>query len=283
MSAECGGSLELGVCAWIYGDAPLESTLARIAAAGYGGVELPGEPERWDPREIRRWLERYRLAPVALTASCKVPETARDLAHPDPAIRSEAVTYVRKCLRFAAAVGAPLVQMLPSGETRLSPITTREHEWRLSVEGMRTAAREAERLGIRIAIEPLNRYEAYLVTTMAAALAYLNDVAAPGVGTTLDLFHANIEEQTIGEAIRVAGPRLWHLHAADSNRLGLGRGHLNVPEVAGALREVGYTGAMVLEVVPPGTEPASGTALDACIRTSLPHLRRLQFEARAET
>jgi sugar phosphate isomerase/epimerase len=281
VAADRAGHAGVGVCAWIYGDAPLEGTLARIAAAGYGGVELPGEPERWDPREVRRWLERYRLAPVALTASCKVPETARDLAHPDPAVRSEAVTYLRKCLEFAAAVGAPLAQMLPSGETRLSPIATREREWRLSVEGMRTAAREAERLGVRIAIEPLNRYEAYLVTTAASALAYLDDVGAPGVGMTLDLFHANIEERAIGEAIRAAGPRLWHLHAADTNRLGLGMGHLDVPQVAGALREVGYAGAVVLEVVPPGAAP-SAAALDTCVRASLPHLRRLRAGERAE-
>lgn len=272
---------ELGVCAWIYGHASIEHTLARIAAAGYDGVELPGEPDRWDPREIRHWLKRYRLAPVALTASCKVPETARDLAHPDPAIRSEAVTYLRKCLRFAAEVGAPLVQMLPSGETRLSPIATRELEWCSSVESMRTAARDAECLGIRIAIEPLNRYEAYLVTNVDSALAYLDDVAAPSVGITLDLFHANIEERVIGDAIRAAGARLWHLHAADTNRLGLGMGHLNVPEVAAALREVSYAGAVVLEVVPPSAGPSaaaetSSAMLDSCVRASLPHLRRLR-------
>ncbi len=136
---------------------------------------------------------------------------------------------VQECLRFAAAVGAPLVQMLPSGETRRSPIATREMGWRPSVEGMRTAAREAERLGIRIAIEPLNRYEAYLVTTVSSALAYLEDVGAPAVGMTLDLFHANTEERAIGDATGAAGSRLWHRHAADTNRLGLGRGHLNVP------------------------------------------------------
>lgn len=277
------GAPRAGVCAWIYGDPPLGDTLARIAAAGYDGVELPGEPDRWDPGEIRRLLNRYRLAPLALTASCKVPETQRDLAHPDPALRFEAVSYLRRCLTFASAVGAPLVQMLPSGETRLAPIASREAEWRWSVEGMRTAAREAERLGLRIAIEPLNRYEAYLVTNVAAALAYLDDVGAPCVGMTLDLFHANIEERAIGEAIRTAGARLWHLHVADTNRAGLGRGHLNLSEVATALGEIHYAGAMVLEVVPPGDEFPStarddspAAVLDTYIRESLPRLKQLR-------
>ena len=101
----------LGACTWIY-EAPLEDTLGRIAASGCDGVELLGEPEMWTPDAVRRLLARTGLAPVALTASCKVPQTRRDLAHPDPAIRAEAVAYLVGCLRFAAAIGAP-VRLVP--------------------------------------------------------------------------------------------------------------------------------------------------------------------------
>src|SRR5207302_825926 len=117
----------------------------------------------------------------ALTAPCSA-EMRRDLAHPDPAVRSDAVAYVVRCLRFAAECGVPLVQVLPSAETRLAPLAAREDEWRWSVEGVRAAAREAARLGVRLAVEPINRYEAYLVTSMAAALAYLDAAAWPWVG-----------------------------------------------------------------------------------------------------
>src|SRR5438876_10847734 len=68
---------------------------------------------------------------------------------------------------------------------------------------------------------------------------------------TLDLFHANIEEPDIAAAIHAAGSRLWHVHVADSNRRGLGRGHLDLPPIAAALLDIGYTGAVVLEIVPP--------------------------------
>jgi len=259
---------QLGACTWIY-EAPLEDTLGRIAASGCDGVELLGEPGMWTPDAVRRLLARTGLAPLALTASCKVPETRRDLAHPDPSIRAEAVAYVVDCLQFAAAVGAPVVQMLPSGESRLAPLSSREQEWQWSVAGMRTAAREAERLGVRIAIEPLNRYEAYLVTNTPSALIYLRDVGSPLVGMTLDLFHANIEEPDIAAAIHAAGSRLWHVHVADSNRRGLGRGHLDLPPIAAALLDIGYTGAVVLEIVPP-----EGTAgLDRDVRESVAALR----------
>lgn len=270
-----------GVCSWIYGEATLDETLRRIAAAGYDGVELPGEPGLLPPAEVRRLLSRHGLAPLGLTASCNVPQTRRDLAHPDPAIRDEAVGYVIDCARFAAEIGAPLVQMLPSGETRLSPIGTRDAEWAWSVEGMRQAAREAERLRVRICIEPLNRYEAYLVTTAADAVAYVDAVASAWVGMTLDLFHANIEEPDIGQSIRAAGRHLWHVHVADTNRQGLGRGHLDLAAAAAALQEIGYAGSVVVEVMPPGPDPfrsikdeRSAAILDGYIQESLRRLRQ---------
>src|SRR5262245_41988057 len=147
-----------GVSAWIYGDAPLAETLDRIAAAGYDGVELPGEPGRWKHADLRRWLAECGLTPVALTASCAF-ETERDLAHPDAQIRGGRVDYLRRCLGLAGEIGAPLTQMLASGEARLAPLAARDAKWAWSVAGMRAAARKAEQTGVRIAVEPLNRYE----------------------------------------------------------------------------------------------------------------------------
>jgi sugar phosphate isomerase/epimerase len=260
---------------------PLPETLGRIAAAGYDGVELPGEPERWRPAELRRWLGDHGLAPVALTASCMTP-TERDLAHPDPRIRAVAVDYVRRCLALAAEIGAPIVQMLASGEPRLAPLATRDAEWAWSVAGMQAAAGEAERVGVAIAVEPLNRYEGYLVTSTAEALAYLDAVGSPWVGMTLDLFHANIEEPSIADAIRAAGPRLWHVQAADTTRRGLGRGHLDLDGVIDALASIDYGGAIVVEIMAPGPDPfraikdeSSATILDREIRESLGRLRAI--------
>lgn len=270
----------LGVSAWIYGDAPLDETLARIAAAGYDAVELPGEPAQWSPAEVRRLLGRHGLTPVALTASCPVPATRRDLAHPDPAVRAEAVAYLVSCLRFAAEIGVPLTQMLPSGETRLAPIAAGADEWAWSVEGMQQAAREAERLGVRITVEPLNRYEAYLVTSAEAGLAYLRAVASPWVGLTLDLFHANVEEADVAGSIVAAGAALWHVQVADSNRQGLGRGHLDLGAALKALRQIDYRGALVVEVMAPGPDPfqpikdaGSAAILDGYLRESIARLR----------
>jgi sugar phosphate isomerase/epimerase len=267
------------VSAWIYGDAPLPETLARIAAAGFDGVELPGEPGRWQPAELRRWLGDHGLEPVALTASCWVT-TERDLAHPEARVRAVAVDYVERCLGLAAEIGAPLVQMLASGEPRLAPIATRDEEWAWSVAGMQAAARQAERMGVRIAVEPLNRYETYLVTSAREALAYLDAVGSPWVGMTLDLFHANIEEPDVAASIVAAGKRLWHVQVADTTRRGLGHGHLDLETVVAALSRIDYGGALVVEIVAPGPDPfqaikneQSFGILDRDIRESLDRLR----------
>jgi len=273
----------IGACTWIYGDAPLGETLTRIAAAGCDGVELPGEPDELEPAAIGTLLARHRLTPVALTASCKWPETRRDFAHPDPAIRADAIAHTSRCLRFAAEIGAPLAQILPSGETRLAPLAGRDNEWRWSVDAMRAVAADAERLRVRLAIEPINRYETYLVTSVEAALAYLDAVGSPWVGLTLDLFHANIEERTIPGAIRAAGPRLWHVHLADTNREGLGRGHLDLDACLAALRDVAYAGALVLEMTAPGPDPfrpikdeRSAGIVDGYLRESIARLQELR-------
>jgi sugar phosphate isomerase/epimerase len=268
-----------GVSAWIYGDAPLPETLGRIAAAGYDGVEIPGEPGRWRPADLRRWLGDHGLAPVALTASCMVA-TERDLAHPDPRIRAVAVDYIRGCLALAAEIGVPLVQMLASGEPRLAPLASRAAEWAWSVAGMQEAARAAERAGVRIAVEPLNRYEGYLVTSAAEALNYLDAVGSPWVGITLDLFHANIEEPDVAASIRAAGRRLWHVQVADTTRRGLGHGHLDLGPIVDALASIDYSGALVVEIMAPGPDPfraikdeSSACILDGDIRQSLDRLR----------
>jgi sugar phosphate isomerase/epimerase len=254
--------------------------LDRIAAAGYDGVELPGEPSGMPAGEVRRLLSDTGLRPAGLTASCMYPTTHRDLGHPDPEMRAEAVRYVETCLRFAAEIDAPLVQMLPSGETRLRPIASRTEEWAWSVAAMQRAAREAERVGVRICIEPLNRYEAYLVTSAEEAAAYVDAVGSSWVGMTLDLFHANIEEPDLPSSIQSAGHRLQHVHVADTNRRGLGRGHLDLPAVSAALKTIRYSGALVVEVMPPGPDPFCVTKdvrapaiLDEYIRETLIRLR----------
>jgi sugar phosphate isomerase/epimerase len=103
---------------------------------------------------------------------------------------------------------------------------------------------------VRIALEPLNRYESHLINTVKEALEVVKRVGAENLGILFDTFHANIEEFSFGEAIRVAGDRLFHVHLADSNRWVPGFGRLGFGEVWEALAAIGYRGSLVLECFP---------------------------------
>ena len=107
--------------------------------------------------------------------------------------------------------------------------------------------RQAERAGVRVAIEPLNRYETSLVNTVEQALEALGPLLGPGLGLALDAYHLNIEEKDIGAAVRSAGEHLAHVQVCGNDRGAVGDDHLDWPAFLDALDDVGYAGVLGLE------------------------------------
>ena len=121
---------------------PLDTALARIARAGMDGVELLGEPQRYDQRELLPLLSRHGLRVTALTAAARL-ETGRDLSHPDAAVRERSIAHLEHCVRFAAGIGAPVVAVAPSaiGRHRSLPHRTRNGTGRSKGSGDSRASR----------------------------------------------------------------------------------------------------------------------------------------------
>jgi sugar phosphate isomerase/epimerase len=113
-------------------------------------------------------------------------------------------------------------------------------------------------------LEPLNRYEDFVVSTLADAAWYVEQVASPGLAVIADTFHMSIEEVDIGAAIRKHGHLIRHVQLGDSNRLEPGAGHYQWDETLDALEEVGYSGWLAMEC------GLSGPAIDV-----LPGVARL--------
>src|SRR5262249_53248910 len=103
-------------------------------------------------------------------------------------------------------------------------------------------------LGTVLLYEPLNRYETNLVNTLADGVQFLTGMATRSVKLLADLFHMNIEEASIPDALRAAGRHVGHVHFADSNRRAAGMGHTDFAAAVKALREVGYAGYLSAEV-----------------------------------
>jgi len=226
--------------------------LPRMKRAGCDFVELlVPEPGELDLKETRAALADHGLG-IVLAARVNV---TRDLASADPAAHAAGVDYLDECVRAAEALGADLVggplygaPMVFAGRAP-APVSEDERARRIDrvVDGLRRAGKTAEGAGVRLAIEPLNRFETDIANTTGHALALAESVGSPAVGVMLDTFHMNMEDPSIPEAIRRAGPRMFHFQANENHRGFVGSGHIDWPAVAWALAAISYAGPITLE------------------------------------
>ncbi|GIX31292.1 MAG: tagatose 3-epimerase [Porticoccaceae bacterium] len=277
----------VGVNAWVWTspfDRGAVSLIARAHALGFDAFTLTLEaPELVDVAAVRAVLADH---PLRLYASgAFTPE--RDLTAADPALRARALDYLDRCLDLAAELGARLLvgpAYAATGKARRIPEAERKREWALAVEGLARAGEWAERRGLGLAVEPLNRYETDLVNTAAQAVRLVEAVGSPAVGIHLDTYHMHIEEKSLAEAVRLAGSRLWYLDASECDRGAPGSGQVHWDELARALRAVDYRGDLVIESFTPDCQALAAAAAiwrpladgpDALAAEGLVFLRRL--------
>jgi sugar phosphate isomerase/epimerase len=233
---------------------PIETTARRLAQYGYQSVELFAGPEL-DVAEARRVLREHKIKCWGVVTAMWDPLS---LISADEQARAAAAEHIGSCIRIAHELDGRIVTFVPTDDGREPPADiSGEDQWRWAVDALRELHRDAVAAGVRLALEPLNRYETYFVFRADQALA-LAEAVGPSCGVALDAFHMNIEEADPLETIRVVGDRIADFHVADTNRLGCGMGHYDWPATVEALREVGYDGALTLEFVPP---PRSRTPL----------------------
>ena len=185
---------------------------------------------------------------ITLTAG-HGPSASQNLASADPAVQARAISFYvdllqRLHLLGIRTVGGGLYSYWPVDYSK--PID-KAGDWRRSVANVRKVGALARDLGIDYCLEVLNRFEGYLLNTAAEAVRFVDEVGLPNVRVMLDTFHMNIEEDSFAGAIRQAGHRLGHFHTGEANRRVPGKGRIPWQEIAGALQEIGYEGAMVME------------------------------------
>jgi sugar phosphate isomerase/epimerase len=223
----------------------LAEKLAWIDRAGLQGVELHGPALALPADEARAILAG---SPVRVASI----DSGQGLVDPDPAARRAAKDRIRARLELAGSLGATGVLVVPQFARHpalpdLSPVASAQDlERGLVVSALRELLPAAKAAGAALFVEPLNRYEAWMVNRLEQGVA-LADEVGPEVGVMADLFHMGIEEADLGAAIRGAGGRVVHVHLADSNRLQPGRGHLDLRAPFAALKEIGYDGWFGIE------------------------------------
>jgi D-psicose/D-tagatose/L-ribulose 3-epimerase len=227
---------------------PIETTLERLGRLGYDGIEISGEPARYNIDDVRRLLEKNNLE---CWGGVTMMFPGRDLLHDDKYVRLGTINYMKDCVRMIHGLGAHFFCVVPTTVGKVKPMATPAEEWRWAVEGLREVAEFALEHEIRLGIEPLNRFETYFINRHDQALHLADEVGLPNVGVTLDAFHINIEEVDPMGAIRAVGSRLYDFHVADNNRKPAGQGSYNWREVLSVLKEVSYEGRLTAEFVLP--------------------------------
>ena len=235
-----------------------ETIFKTLRDYGYDGIEPGGVPDKINPIKYKKLADSYNLEiPTVTGLVCS--SSGGDPASPNEKIRRRVVTYLKKCVDMMVDLNACYIGIdscppteeagtlrIPHDELRKNFIATLEE-----------ALVYAEEKGKYILLEPVNRFEAHpgFLNTIREVLTIIEEVGMKNTGVFADLFHMNIEEVSITDALKNAGKYLRHIHFVDNNRLAPGMGGLNFSEIMRTLKEIRYEGYLSLESYPPRLDP----------------------------
>lgn len=275
---------QISVNNWIFGAAPLEQVVKRVAAIGFDGIELVGEPSIYKPAHVKDLVKDFGLKVFSICGMHPGPDPQdlRLLSHPDKKERQKGVDYVKACVDLAKALGARSVLAIPNLVGQPRTFVSRQADLDACIEPFRQAAEYAGSQDILLTIEPINRYEVSLIFSVADAMELAKRIDHPACRIMGDTFHMQIEEgDGIPNAIRRAG-NYWfqHLHVADNTREAPGMGTLPWREILRALNDIDYQGVISMEPLPKGSSPYDARdghipaeKLDSELRLGLTYLR----------
>ncbi len=238
--------MQIAIHNWMRAE-PVEKTLARIASQGYDALEIEGSPEKYDTKYIRGLLKSHGLR---CWGSVTLMLEQRNLLAKDEAQRAASVQYVKDVITMVKELEGYMVSVVPGTVGKVVSDGTPEEEWNWAVASMQEVYAHSQKEGIRIGIEPINRFETYFVNRGAQAYE-LAKATGPDCGVCLDIFHMNLEENDYYQVIRDCQDRLVGFHVADNNRMAPGMGRLDWSKIVQTLKEVGFDGALSVEFCPP--------------------------------
>jgi D-psicose/D-tagatose/L-ribulose 3-epimerase len=258
-----------------------------VKELGFDGIEIPlMELEKVDPAAIR---ERAEAAGVAVVTSVAVDEST-DPTGDSADVRAAARDFLVRCVDATADMGATVFTGVTySAIGRRIERRPEQRDWDRSAEVLAEVARHAATRGVTVGIEPVNRYESFLVNTAEQALELRDRIAEPNVGVHLDAYHMNIEEEEFGAPVARAAHALVHFHMSESHRGIPGRGTVDWGAIVGALVQSGYSGWVGLESFAEVSEAMRGATCiwrdlapssDVLVAEGLAYLKGLEAAAR---
>ena len=214
---------------------------------GFETIEIAIEdPSHIDPAHVKAELDKARLACGSV---CAAMGPGRDFRG-TPEEQKTAMDYCKALIDQMVVLGCPtLIGPVYSvvGKADAVEASAQKVEWALVVKNLKDLSAYAEKRGVQIAVEPLNRFETDFLNTCDQGLKLIKAVGSPALKLHLDTFHMNIEEKDQAAAIIKAGKHLAHFHACGSDRGTPGNDHIDWKPIAKALKKVKYKGDVVIE------------------------------------
>lgn len=276
--------MKFSLCSWVYGEVAIEEVIHFAAQSGFDEVEISAAVKSHDWDSVKQAAEENEIIIRGINADASFLRPETDLANPDKIIREKAISYFKRQLEIGAFLGAEYMVLAPAAPGRSIPALSKEKDWEIGVDSIKQLACFAKELGMTIVVEPLNRYENCIVYNAETAYQFLQEVNEPNVKTMLDTFHMNIEEKNFTDPFLKLKGLLETVHVADSNRQGVGRGHIPFEEVAQAIHQIGYDKSITMECLVPGGHPFEPTfkqhidILNQYMEESLDYLRSILLE-----
>jgi len=224
-----------------WNDTTSRRVISEAARIGLDFVEIPLlRPERFDGAATKVLLDEHA---VDATYSLGLPS---DKSLPERPYLAE--PFLRSAIdAIESAGGDTLTGVLYGTLGELPGRPPNEKDYKVIAQVLRSVADYAKDRGIKLGIEPVNRYETFLVNTAEQAITLLDRIESDNVFIHLDTYHVNIEEDSFGAAIRLAGDRLGYIHLSESHRGTPGKGTVDWDDVFGALSDIGFAGPLVME------------------------------------
>ena len=230
-------------------DADHAKYIKKAAAIGFDVLEFQAQPllEMSDEKLLSLKAMADDVG-IELTYSLGL-DPAYDVSSPDEAVRLGGVDYLQRIVKQIGKMKGTLLSGVSYAGWGSPSYVMNDKRPLLenSLKSMREIIKVAEDNGVTYCVEAVNRFEGCLINTAREALDYAAEVDSPNIGVLLDTYHMNIEENSIGDAIRLVGDKLTSFHTGENNRTAPGRGHLNWDEIFGALAEIGYKNRIVCE------------------------------------
>ena len=230
-------------------NADQKSYISKVKKLGFDVLEIScAMLKEISTQELMEMKKMAANAGITLTAGYG-PGANENLASANEDIVKNAVAFYTDILKKLEildihTLGGGIYSYWPVDYTK--PID-KAGDWERSVKNVRTVGKIAGECGVDYCLEVLNRFEGYLLNTCAECKAFVEQVDVPAVKIMLDTFHMNIEEDSMVEAILLAGDRLGHFHVGENNRRLPGKGGMPWYEIGSALRAIGYDKNIVME------------------------------------